>query len=294
MTPRPVRSLVTAANRLVVTPTGLANRHRRLPGSRGGDATLERALRGRVVLITGASSGIGEATARLVGRCGGVVLLVARRADGLDRVRDAIVADGGTAQCYPCDLSDFAALDAMVADVLADHSRVDVLVNNAAHSIRRKAEHSATRFHDFERLIQLNYLAAIRLTLGLLPAMREHGEGQVIAISSWAVQVRPARFSGYVASKAALEAWMDSVQSEVREDGVLFTTIRMPLVRTPMIAPTQAYRGVPALTPKQAARSIGDAIVCRPRRLRPMFWPLIDASEALSPRSMDRLRARVI
>jgi short-subunit dehydrogenase len=222
------------------------------------------------------------------------VLLVARTAEALDRVRDEIEAAGGVAHSYPCDLNDFDALDATVAKALADHGHVDVLVNNAAHSIRRLVERSDGRFHDFERLIRLNYLAAIRLTLALLPTMRERRSGQIVNISSWAVQVRPARFAGYVASKAALEAWSDAVQSEVGDDGIVFTTIRMPLVRTPMIAPSRVYRRVPALRPEEAAQAVADAIVCRPRRLRPVFSQLVDAAEAISPRAMDRVRKQVM
>jgi NAD(P)-dependent dehydrogenase (short-subunit alcohol dehydrogenase family) len=282
--------MAVAVNRLAATPTGLAGRVRR-PGPGRDEPALDQAVGGRVVLITGASSGIGEATARLLARAGATVLLVARSADELERVRAGIAAEGGSAHCCPCDLTDFDRVDALAEAVLAEHGRIDVLVNNAGHSIRRKVENSTGRFHDFERLIQLNYLAAIRLTLGVLPSMRDRGAGQIINISSWAVQVHPARFSGYTASKAALEAWSDCVQGEVHDDGVLFTTIRMPLVRTPMIAPTKLYRRVPALSADQAAACVGDAIVRRPRRLRPAFAPLLDLTEALSPRSMDRMRA---
>ena len=287
---RRVRAAIHVANRVLVTPVGLAGRHRAIATP---DA-LRKAVDGKVVLITGSSSGIGESAAKLVGRAGAKVLLVARTKDELNRVRDDIVADGGTAYTYPCDLSDFDALDELVSDVLRDHGHVDVLVNNAAHSIRRLVERSEGRFHDFERLIHLNYLAAIRLVMGFLPSMRERKAGQIINISSWAVQVRPARFAGYVASKAALEAWSDAVQSEVGDDGILFTTIRMPLVRTPMIAPSKVYRRVPALRPDEAAQSIADAIVCRPRRLRPVFSQLVEAAEQMSPRAMDRLRKQVM
>ena len=287
---RRVKNAIVAANRVLVTPVGLAGRHRQLSSH-----ALAEAVAGKVVLITGSSSGIGESTATLLGGAGAVVLLVARNKDELNRVADEITAAGGTAHVYPCDLTDFDAVDALAQQVLADHGHVDVLVNNAAHSIRRLAEKSSgDRFHDFERLINLNYLAAIRLTLALLPSMRARKSGQIVNISSWAVQVRPARFAGYVASKAALEAWSDAVQSEVADDGVLFTTIRMPLVRTPMIAPTKLYRRVPALRPDEAAQSIADAIVCRPRRLRPVFSQLVDATEAVSPRLMDRVRKQVM
>jgi NAD(P)-dependent dehydrogenase (short-subunit alcohol dehydrogenase family) len=284
-----LRTATVAANRVLVSPTGLAGRHRKLAPDE-----LRRAVAGKVVLITGSSSGIGAAAARRLGGAGATVLLVARSADALDLVRQDIEDAGGVAYSYPCDLSDFDALDAMAAKVLADHGHVDVLVNNAAHSIRRLVERSDGRFHDFERQIRLNYLAAIRLTLALLPVMRQRHRGQIVNVSSWAVQVRPARFAGYVASKAALEAWSDAVQSEVVDDGVLFTTIRMPLVRTPMIAPTRLYRRVPALRPDEAARSIADAIVCRPRRLRPVFSQLVDTAETISPRAMDRVRKQVM
>ena len=287
---RRLRAAILAANRVLVTPIGLAGRHKLATSD-----ALARAASGKVVLITGASSGIGEAAAKRLGRAGATVLLVARGKDELDRVRAEIVAAGGSAHCYPCDLTDFDALDALVAHVLAEHGHVDVLVNNAAHSIRRLVDRSGIeRFHDFERLVQLNYLAAIRLVLGLLPSMRARHSGQVINISSWAVQVRPARFAGYVASKAALEAWSDAVQSEVGDDGIVFTTIRMPLVRTPMIAPTKLYARVPPLRPDEAAQAIADAIVCRPRRLRPVFSQLIEATEAVSPRAMDRVRKQVM
>jgi NAD(P)-dependent dehydrogenase (short-subunit alcohol dehydrogenase family) len=284
-----LRTATVAANRVLVSPTGLAGRHRKLAPDE-----LRRAVAGKVVLITGSSSGIGAAAARRLGGAGATVLLVARSADALDLVRQDIEDAGGVAYSYPCDLSDFDALDAMAAKVLADHGHVDVLVNNAAHSIRRLVERSDGRFHDFERQIRLNYLAAIRLTLALLPVMRQRHRGQIVNVSSWAVQVRPARFAGYVASKAALEAWSDAVQSEVVDDGVLFTTIRMPLVRTPMIAPTRLYRRVPALRPDEAAQSIADAIVCRPRRLRPVFSQLVDTAETISPRAMDRVRKQVM
>jgi NAD(P)-dependent dehydrogenase (short-subunit alcohol dehydrogenase family) len=284
--PRPVRELVVLGNRLGATPTGLAGRQRELSG--GG--ALARAVGNKVVMITGASSGIGQATAELLAGAGATVLLVARSVEQLEQTCARIAENGGTAHAHPCDLTDFAALDALVADVLRRHGPPDVLVNNAGKSIRRPVESSIDRFHDFERPMQLNYFGAIRLTMGVLPAMRERRRGQIVNISTWAVQLRPARFSGYVASKAALEAWSDCVQGEVQADGIVFTTIRMPLVRTPMIAPTRLYRRVPALTAEQAAHTIGDAIVRRPRRLRPPFGHALAVSEALSPVLTDRIR----
>jgi NAD(P)-dependent dehydrogenase (short-subunit alcohol dehydrogenase family) len=291
--PGPVKAAVKTANRLGATPTGLAGRHRWIGGLASAE-TLERAVEGKVVLITGSSSGIGRAAAVQLGRAGARVLLVARSADQLDEVRGEIEAVGGTAFAYPTDLNDFDELDALVAKVLDQHGHVDVLVNNAGRSIRRKVEHSADRFHDFERLMRLNYFAAIRLTMGFLPSMRERESGQIIMVSSWSVQVRPVRFSGYTASKAALEAWADCTQGEMLNDGVVFTTIQMPLVRTPMSAPTKAYKRMPALTPEQAGQTISDAIVCRPRRLRPIFSQMLAVTDMMSAQAMDRVRRNAI
>jgi len=288
--PRIISDAVKTANRLGATPIGVTGRHRLL----GADGALRKAVAGKTVMITGSSSGIGRAAALQLGVAGAIVLLVARSVEELDAVRDEIVSAGGRAFAYPTDLTDFDELDALVAKVLDQHGHLDVLVNNAGRSIRRKVEHSQDRFHDFERPMQLNYFAAIRLVMGFLPSMRERESGQIINISTWSVQVRPARFSGYTASKAALEAWSDCVQGEVVGDGIVFTTIRMPLVRTPMIAPTRVYRRMPALTPEQAASTIADAIVCRPRRLRPMFSQFLAATDAVSPAAMDRVRNRVM
>ena len=290
------KSAVIAANRMGAMPTGLAGRDKPIGAMFAGatGAPLARAVAGKVVLITGASSGIGQASAYKLGAAGATVLLVARSADELEATRERIVADGGSAFAYRCDLTDFDDLDAMVAKVLDQHGRVDILVNNAGHSIRRKVERSEGRFHDFERPMTLNYFAAIRLVMAVLPGMRDRESGQIINISTWAVQVRPARFSGYTASKAALEAWSDCVQGEVIDDGVLFTTVRMPLVRTPMIEPTKIYRRLPALTPDEAAQAVADAVVYRPRRLRPAFSTWLAMADAVSPRLMDQVRSRAI
>ncbi|HET6153489.1 MAG TPA: SDR family NAD(P)-dependent oxidoreductase, partial [Marmoricola sp.] len=250
---------------LLLTPTAFVRRH-----LVGRIVDLPSPLAGRTVLVTGASSGIGEATARAVASRGGTVLLVARRAEELERVRAGITADGGTASAYICDLVEPAAVDALVVQVLADHGAVDMLVNNAGRSIRRSLEYSYDRIHDFERTMAVNYFGPVRLTMGLLPAMVERENGQVINISSWAAMLHPARFSGYTASKAALEAWSDCVQGEVLDDGIVFTNVRMPLVRTPMITPTKLYSRMPALTMGQAADVVCDAVVSRSRRVTPL------------------------
>ncbi len=213
--------------------------------------TLKEALDGKHVLITGASSGIGRSTAVKIAAAGGVPLLVARNVDKLEEVRAEIVAAGGTAYVYAADIADMESIERLFERVLADHRNVDMLVNNAGRSIRRSIALSYDRFHDFERTMQLNYFGAVKLIIGLLPHMRERGSGHIVNVSSIGVQTNPPRFSAYVASKAALDAFSRVVASEVIGDGVTFTTIHMPLVRTPMIAPTKMYDAFPTLRRKR-------------------------------------------
>ena len=283
----------------VVTSTPLSpGSARRLATRRLGTPDRLQALRarvdGRIVLVTGASSGIGRESAVRLAEAGATLLLVARSADALDGVVAEITAAGGTAHAYPCDLSDFDQVDALVLKVLDQHGHVDVLVNNAGMSIRRKIQHSQERFQDFERPMHLNYYSAVRLTMGLLPSMVERERGHVINITSWAAVYRPLRFSGYAASKVALEAWSDSAQSEVLKDGVSFSNIRMPLVRTPMISPTELYSVLPALTMDEAASVVCDAVITRARRVTPPLASIIATLDAISPALGDRIRAMAI
>jgi thioester reductase-like protein/NADP-dependent 3-hydroxy acid dehydrogenase YdfG len=253
------------------------------------DRTLEEAVGGRRVLITGASSGIGRATALKVAAAGGVPLLVARNVDKLEEVRAEIVAGGGAAYVYAADMSEMESVDRLVERVLADHRHVDMLVNNAGRSIRRSIALSYDRFHDFERTMQLNYFGAIRLIIGLLGDMRERGFGHVVNISSIGVQTNPPRFSAYVASKAALDAFTRVVASETIGDGVTFTTIHMPLVRTPMIAPTKMYDAFPAITSDQAADMICEALRKRPKHMGTRLGTAGEVAYALSPKAVDRI-----
>ncbi len=253
------------------------------------DRTLAEAVKDRRVLITGASSGIGKATALKVAAAGGVPLLVARNVEKLEEVRAEIVAAGGQAYVYAADMSDMASVDDLVARVLEDHRHVDMLVNNAGRSIRRSVALSYDRFHDFERTMQLNYFGAIRLILGLLPDMRERGFGHIVNISSIGVQTSPPRFSAYVASKAALDAFTRVVASETIGDGVTFTTIHMPLVRTPMIAPTKMYDAFPAISPDEAADMICEALRTRPKHMGTRLGTAGEVLYALSPKAVDRI-----
>jgi NAD(P)-dependent dehydrogenase (short-subunit alcohol dehydrogenase family) len=239
------------------------------------------------VLLTGASSGIGEATARRLGSAGGTVALVARRVEELERVAGEVEARGGTASVHPCDLTDLDAVTAVAGDVLDAHGRVDVLVNNAGHSIRRAIRRSYDRIHDFERTMQLNYLGAVQLTLGVLPIMRAHQRGHIVNVSTYAVQGMIPRFAAYAASKAALDAFADCVAAEVRHDGVRFTTVHMPLVRTNMIAPTRVYAHLPAISPDRAAGIVCDAIVRRPHVVSSLEGTAMAVGNRLAPRGLS-------
>jgi NAD(P)-dependent dehydrogenase (short-subunit alcohol dehydrogenase family) len=253
------------------------------------DRSFEGAVNGRTVVITGASSGIGRAAALKVAAAGGVPILVARTLEKLDEAKAEIEAAGGTAYVYSCDLSDFAAIDDLVAKLLSDHARVDMLVNNAGRSIRRSVALSYDRFHDYERTVRLNYLSPVRLMLGLLPHMREQAGGHIVNVSSIGVQTNPPRFSAYVGSKAALDAFTRVVSSETIGDGVTFTTIHMPLVRTPMIAPTKMYDSFPTITPEQAADLICEAIRAKPKTINTRLGTFGEVAYALAPKAVDQV-----
>ena len=244
-------------------------------------------MRGRVVMVTGASSGIGKSAAMKVAEAGGTVLLVARTPEKLEATREIIEDAGGTAYIHRCDLSDMDDIDRMADEVLMQHGQVDVLVNNAGRSIRRSVALSYERFHDFERTVQLNYFGSIRLILKVLPGMRERRSGHIINVSSIGVQTNPPRFSAYVASKSALDAFSRCVGSEVLDDGVSFTAIYMPLVRTPMIGPTKMYDRFPTLTPDDAGNMICEAIIHKPKRIATPMGTLGQILYAINPKSVD-------
>ncbi|MEU7632441.1 SDR family oxidoreductase [Nocardia sp. NPDC049220] len=240
-------------------------------------------LAGRVVLITGASSGIGLATAHAVARRGATVLMVARGHDDLAAAADAVRAENGVAHTYPCDITDSEAVEKLVRCVLDDHGHVDYLVNNAGRSIRRSVLNSTDRMHDFERTMAVNYFGAVRLILGLLPSMRERRFGHVVNISSIAVQTKVPRFAAYVASKSALDNFSEIAAVENRDAGITFTSVRMPLVRTPMIAPTDLYRALPVPDPDQAAAIVIRALEDRPHRIDTPVGTFAQAVELLMP-----------
>ena len=247
------------------------------------ERNLRRAVSDRVVLITGASSGIGRSVALRLAAGGAITICVARGADKLEELRDEITAAGGRAHIYPTDLSNVDACRSMVEQVIAEHGRVDVLVNNAGRSIRRAVLQSLDRFHDYERTMQLNYFGAIALIMAVLPGMRERGDGHILNISSIGAQTYPPRFAAYVASKAALDAFSRCLAPEVTADGVAITEIHMPLVRTPMIAPTSIYKSFPTISPDEAADMVVGAVITRPHEVSTRLGKFGQVTNAVAP-----------
>ena len=252
------------------------------------DLFIDRSLRGhvgdKVVVVTGASSGIGKATAFMMADAGARVVLVARSEEGLLETKAEIEAEGGVAHAYPCDLTDLDACDKLIDDIIADLGAIHVLVNNAGRSIRRSIQHSYDRFHDFERTMQLNYFGSLRLIMRCLPHMTAAREGQFVNISSIGVLSNAPRFSAYVASKAALDAFSRCASSEFSDTGVSFTTINMPLVRTPMIAPTKMYDHVPTISPDDAAEMVKQAVIYRPQRIATRLGIFAQVLHAVAPK----------
>ncbi|MGZ8744207.1 MAG: SDR family NAD(P)-dependent oxidoreductase [Nocardioides sp.] len=276
---------------LLLTPKAFLRRHVAAPVARRKGSPLPRPLTGRVVMVTGASSGIGEATAKAVAARGGVVLCVARREDELDRVVGEIEATGGSAVSHACDLTDDRAIAALVERVIAEHDHVDMLVNNAGRSIRRSLEFSYDRMHDFERTMAINYFGPVRLTMGLLPRMRERKFGHVVNIVTWGVQLKAPKFSAYIASKTALDTFGRIAGRETWRDNVTFTNLRLDLVRTDMIEATPTYRNLPAKTPEQAALLVVRALEDRPLTISTAAGRVGELLNLLAPRAMDAAMA---
>ncbi|MBB5876113.1 SDR family oxidoreductase [Xanthomonas sp. 3498] len=251
------------------------------------DRSLKGKVRGKVVLITGGSSGIGLATAQRVAEAGAITVIVARGEQELHAARDAMNAKGGKVFAYTADLSDLADCDRLLKTVLEAHGHVDVLINNAGRSIRRSIELSYDRFHDFERTMQLNYFGSLRLIMGVLPGMTARRKGHIINVSSIGVLANSPRFSAYVASKAALDAWSRCAQGELSGKGISFTTVNMPLVKTPMIAPTKMYDSVPTLSVDEAADLMVKAIIERPSRVATRLGIFAALVNAVAPKAYE-------
>ncbi len=251
------------------------------------DRTLTGAVKGKVVLVTGASSGIGKATAIQVAKAGAITILVARTAEKLKETKNTIESQGGEAHIYRADVSDLDECDKLIKGVRKKHGGTDILVNNAGRSIRRSIHNSYDRFHDFERTMQLNYFGAIRLIMNVLPGMEERGFGHIVNISSIGVLANSPRFSAYVASKSALDAYARCAAPEFLDKNVHFTTVNMPLVRTPMIGPTSMYDHVPALTEDEAADMVCEAIIEKPKRVATRLGIFAQVITTLTPKTAD-------
>ncbi|RLP52548.1 MAG: SDR family oxidoreductase [Ketobacter sp.] len=248
------------------------------------DRTLEGRMRGKVVVVTGASSGIGKATAIKLAEAGAKVIMAARKPTKLEKARKEIESKGGEVYAYSVDIANLEDCDRFANQVLEDFGQVDVLVNNAGRSIRRSINLSYDRFHDFERTMQLNYFGSLRLIMNFLPSMEKNRSGHVINISSIGALTMPARFSAYVASKSALDAFSRCAASEFSDCNVHFTTINMPLVRTPMIAPTKFYDNVPTISPEEAADMVSEALIYRSKRIATKLGVFGQVVHAVAPK----------
>jgi NAD(P)-dependent dehydrogenase (short-subunit alcohol dehydrogenase family) len=250
-------------------------------------------LNGKRVLLTGASSGIGEAAAEKFACRGATVVVAARRRELLDALVERITADGGDARAHPCDLSDLDAVDQLVATVEEDLGGIDILVNNAGRSIRRPLADSLERWHDVERTMVLNYYSPLRLIRGIAPGMRERGDGHIINVSTWGVLSESSPlFAVYNASKAALSAVSRVIETEWSRQGVHSTTLYYPLVATPMIEPTKAYDGLPALTSAEAADWMIVAARKRPVRIAPRMAMSARALDTIAPHWVNAIMKR--
>ncbi|WP_245663287.1 SDR family NAD(P)-dependent oxidoreductase [Nocardia inohanensis] len=262
------------------------------PTSRPREKTLREAVSGRVVLITGASHGIGKAAAQKLGAAGAIVLLVARSSDDLEQVAADIRAAGGIAHVYRADISDMAAVEALGRTLLAEHDHIDVVINNAGKSIRRPLNESYDRFHDFTRTIDVNYLGPVRLLLTLLPSMCERREGHIVNVSTWGLRMPPApRWAAYGASKSAFDVWLRTVATEIAADGLTTTSVYLPLVHTRMSAPSD-FSGVPGLTADEAADLLCHAVVSRPLEISPWWTGPVQAWSELRRGAAQRFMER--
>ncbi|CEI53635.1 SDR family NAD(P)-dependent oxidoreductase [Acinetobacter bereziniae] len=250
---------------------------------------FQEKVQGKIALITGASSGIGLTVAKKLAAAGAHVLLVSRTEETLKEVQAEIQAEGGQADIFPCDLNDMDAIDRVSKQIIASVDHIDILINNAGRSIRRAVHESVDRFHDFERTMQLNYFGAVRLVLNILPQMMTRKDGHIINISSIGVLANATRFSAYVASKAALDAFSRCLSAEVHSHKIAITSVYMPLVRTPMIAPTKIYKYVPTLSPEQAADLVAYAIVKRPKKVATNLGRLASITYSIAPGINNKL-----
>jgi thioester reductase-like protein/short-subunit dehydrogenase len=246
-------------------------------------------LVGRHVIITGASSGIGRASAIAVAERGATVFALARNGEALDDLVTEIRANGGRAYAFTCDVTDSASVEHTIKDILGRFDHVDYLVNNAGRSIRRSVVNSTDRLHDYERVMAVNYFGAVRMVLALLPHWRDRRFGHVVNVSSAGVQARSPKYSSYLPSKAALDAFAEVVSSETLSDHITFTNIHMPLVATPMIVPSRRLNPVPPISPEHAAAMVVRGLIDKPARIDTPLGTLAEAGNYFTPKLSRRI-----
>lgn len=246
-------------------------------------------LNGQTIILTGASSGIGEQAAIQLAQAGATVCLMARRRDELERVQHIIQQQGGKVSIYPVDITHNEQVQDCIARILAEHPKVDVLINNAARSIRRPITQALDRLHDYERTLQTNYLAAVRLTLGFLPHFLANGSGQVVNVSTMSTQVPIPLFSAYLASKSALESFSRSLSMELADQGIKVSIVHFPMVRTPMSSKTTIYKHMRMLDTATAAGWLVKAVCKKPYRVTSPTGAVANALLNTAPDTIMRL-----
>ena len=252
-------------------------------------SALQQRVTGKVIILTGASSGIGAQVASELAAAGAIIALVARNREKLDEIAERIRANGGKAHVYPGNLTDMEECDRICQAIEHDHGRVDILINNAGRSIRRSIKFTYDRFHDYERTMQLNYLASIRMAMNVLPGMEARNEGHIINVSTVGVQANPARFSAYLGSKWALEGWTWVAANEFAHTNIRFSSLNYPLVRTPMIAPTKIYRYMPVMSVDTSVKWMLDVIITQNKRKLGIFGKGALAMYYLLPKTSESI-----
>lgn len=244
---------------------------------------------GKVIVITGSSSGIGAAAARQLAERGAIVCVLARRAEQLAKIVDDITARGGTAFAYAADLTDDDSTTTAVDQIFKDHGHVDVLINNAGRSIRRPIKESFDRLHDHERVMAANYFGAIRITNRILPAMLERRRGHVVFSSTMSTQLPIPLFSAYLASKSALESYARSLSAELGSEGISSTIVYFPMVRTEMSGATDIYSAMKMMSADDAGSWLVKAALQKPSRVTSWTGAVSQAGMSVLPGAITKI-----
>jgi len=245
--------------------------HILFPPTRVNMAQLKERLKGKNVLITGASFGIGEQLAYMLADTGAHLILVARTEEKLVQVKKEVALRGGRATVVAADLAKEESVADLITALNDIPGGIDIVINNAGKSIRRSLYESLDRLHDFKRSMAINYFGPVQLLLALIPTLKRN-KGYIINISAINVLMAPApHWAAYQSSKAAFDNWFRCAAPELNAAGVYTTSIYLPLVRTRMIEPTPMYDKMPAMNPEHAARWICKVIITRQQKKAP-WW----------------------